>query len=812
MPGAGCGRDRASPPALSSHSRWDSAPTLRMFGVADRLLFRPPPYLRDPGSVHRVYMSWTVDRERELDRGTSVAAYLDFVHWTHRLSPIAAFWTWKIAVGEGAETHEWPVSGVSASYFDLFDAQPTLGRFFGPSEDVMPMGSPVVVLSYAYWQSAMGGRSDVLGRQLRVGRMLFTVIGVAPDGFVGVGDDDIPAMYVPITAFVWNARPLDRSQDYSWYGLELLVRRPPSTSIAAANADLTAAFQRIWLARNAAEGHDAVPIESARPQAVLGPVRLARGPQAGPEDRVLLWVTAVAAVVLLIACANVANLLLARAMARRREITVRVALGVSHARLTRQILTESLVLAGAGAIVGMGVAELGGGLVRRLFLLTDPASSILSDHRTLLVLLAATVATTVLTGIAPAIHVSRADLAAGLNAGARGTTGRSSGARAALLFVQATLSVVLLVGAGLFVRSFANVRAMHLGFDVDPLIVVMTNSRGTRMTPPEEVALERRVTQAADAIPGVVATSPAASIPFSAFEGHPLYVAGIDSVDLLGDFYLQAGNPDYFRTVGTRIVRGRGFTEGDRANAPRVMVVSDGMARALWPAVDPLGRCIRIDSAGAPCTSVVGIAEDLHIRSLTARREYTYYLPITQYGQATNMQLVRAAGPAGSYTDVVRRQLQQVMPGAAYVTAVPLRAMVDPKFESWRFGATMFVAFGLLALAVAAIGLYSMIAYGVAQQRREIGVRIALGARRRHVLTTVGGAGLRVVLAGLAVGSLIAVWAGKRVADLLFEESPTDPFVYAVVAAVLVLVAIVATAVPVSSATRVDPTVSLWTE
>jgi predicted permease len=370
------------------------------------------------------------------------------------------------------------------------------------------------------------------------------------------------------------------------------------------------------------------------------------------------------------------------------------------------------------------------------------------------------------------------------------------------------LSVVLLVGAGLFVRSLLNVRGLHLGYDVRPVLVVTDNPRGVKLTNTERISLESRLVDAARAMPGVVAATPVSSVPFWGYEEPYLFVSG-DTVSRLGDFVLQAGTPDYFRTMGTRIVRGRSFDDHDRAEAARVVVVSQGMAKLLWPASDPIGKCIRIEADTAPCTTVVGVAEDLHMRSLRGQREYTYYIPIAQYRQAPGMLLVRVAGDATDYVEPVRRQLQRIMPGAAYVTAQPFQNMVDPTMQSWRFGATMFAAFGALALALAGIGLYSMIAYGVAQRRREIGVRIALGASRANVVRLVVRGGLRLVVLGVVLGGAISLWAGKWVATLLFDEAPTDPVIYATVATVLIAVSLAATALPALAASRVDPNVAL---
>ncbi|HVT38648.1 MAG TPA: ADOP family duplicated permease [Gemmatimonadaceae bacterium] len=783
-----------------------------MFGITDRLLLRPPAYLRDASLVHRAYMGWTsvaAGRDR-LVAGTSYARYLDFRRWTHAFSSIATFATWNKAIGDGESVREMPVAGVSASYFDFFDARPAVGRFFSTAEDSVPMGSPVVVLSYSYWQLAFGGRADVLGQQVRINQTLCTVIGVAPPNFIGVPDERAPTMWIPITTFLWDARPRDYSNNYSWQGRYLIVKRKPEFSVAAATADLTAAFQRSWIAENAiAAPQDVRPIVRARPRAMLGPIQLERGPLAGPETKVITWVTGVAVIVLLIACANVANLLLARAVTRRREIALRLALGVSRGRLVGQLAIESLLLAALGGALGLGVAQWGGAAVRTLFLPGDAGTVVLSDQRTLVLTLVATLGAALLTGLAPAGQALRSDLARSLNAVGRDAGAHRSRVRMGLVLFQATLSVVLLIGAGLFVRSLVKVRGMHVGYDIDPVAVVTVNKRGVKLTEPEQIALDRRLADAANVTPGVVAATPVPTVPFWSYETRSLFVRGADSVERLGSFTLQAGNPDYFRTVGTRLVRGRAFTDADRANTPLVVVVSEGMARAVWPGTDAIGQCIRMNADTMPCMTVIGVAENVHMRSFSGEREFTYYIPIAQYARPAAMLLVRGATNAAEYVEPLRRQLQRVMPGAAYVTAVPFRTIVDPNMQSWRLGGTMFVAFGGLALALAAIGIYSVVAYGVAQRRQEIAVRIALGSPRARVVRLVMRGGLRLVGAGVVLGSLIAVGAGRQVAPLLFQESPTDPVVYLSVAAVLVVAALVATAMPAWRASRVDPNVAL---
>ena len=372
------------------------------------------------------------------------------------------------------------------------------------------------------------------------------------------------------------------------------------------------------------------------------------------------------------------------------------------------------------------------------------------------------------------------------------------------------MSVVLLVGAGLFVRSLQNVQEYRLGYDVDPVLFAAANARGVRLSDDEQRALNARLLDAAQQMPGVANAALAASVPFWSNEGRGLWVDGIDTVSNLGTFVLQAGTPDYFQTLGTRILRGRAFDDTDRENTQRVVVVSEGMARVLWPGQDAIGQCIRISERDAPCTTVIGIAEDMRVRTLDDQQEYTYFIPAAQYGDTMYPQLfVRVAGDPESHLEPLRRRLQAELPGAAYVTVRPLSDLVDPSLRAWQFGATMFVAFGLLALVLAAIGLYSMIAYGVAQRTRELGVRLALGASSGQMVRMIVANGLRLVVAGVVIGGAIAIWAAPRLEGLMFEASTRDPVVFGGVAAVLLGVAVLASLAPALRAMRLDPNAAL---
>jgi predicted permease len=417
-----------------------------------------------------------------------------------------------------------------------------------------------------------------------------------------------------------------------------------------------------------------------------------------------------------------------------------------------------------------------------------------------------------LTGVAPLLQSGRVRLGEELRSGGRdGTTGHSR-TRTVLLVVQGALSVILLVGAGLFVRSLHNARSVHLGWDPHPVLIVELNMRGVELDSARAVALRESVLEAAQAIPGVTHASRMVTVPFQSEWDQDLHVAGIDSVTLLGMFTLNAVTPDYFATMGTRILRGRGITPEDRSNAPRVMVVSEAMARKLWPGRDPLGECVRVGADTVPCTYVVGVAETAIQQDLGSDPGLQYYLPSAQVHPQSGGFFVRTSGDAASLAETVRRTLQRLLPGEAYVTVTPFSDVLSDQTSSWRLGATMFVAFGLLALVLATVGLYGVIAYGVAQRTREMGIRLALGASMRDVLALVVGQGLRVTAAGVLLGVLVAFVAGPRVQPLLFQVSPRDPFVYAGVAAVLLLVAVAASLLPARRAARVDPQEALRAE
>ncbi len=788
-----------------------------MFTVVDRLMYRPLSYLRDPGEVHRLYLDYTFRGRQYPSSSTEYTRYLDFQRWTTSFSHFAAISERQLAVGEGESARERQVGVVSASYFSLFDAPPVRGRYFTTEEDVVPRGADVAVLSHDFWRSEFGG-GDVLGRQLQVANVRATIVGVAPPGFHGVNDANPPALWIPITTYASSTGTDDSRRyhlTYEWGWIQVLAKRKEGVTREAAEADVTQAYRRSWEAHRAMEPALG-PLEEANPKVYVAGVRLGAGPNPSLETRTARWVSYVAAFVLLIACANVANLFLARSLRRRREVAVRLALGVSRARLLTQSLTESLMLALMGGVAAVVVAQWGGTLIRRVLIARSaPPMQLFTDWRAVRLTLVIAVAAGTLVGLVPALLASRdgSDLAGTLRGGARGGARDGRRVRAGLLIAQSALSVALLVGAALFVQSLQAVRHKRIGFDADRVLLVQRVIRGIPFTDSAQVPLRRRLLEVASQHPDVESAAWISSAPFISTSSTGLYVAGIDSVSRLGSFTYQATTPGFFRTMGTRILRGRGFEDGDGLGAPRAMVVSASMAAVLWPNADPLGQCVRMREPTDPCWTVVGVAEDMVQRDLLADRQFNYYVPIEQFTRTWGNGLaLRIRGDVEEKAEGIRLALQREMPGASYVTTLPLSHVVENAQRSWRLGATMFVVFGILALVVAAVGLYGVISYDVADRAHELGVRVALGASRADLLRIVAGQGVRYTAAGVVVGLAIAAASARWVQPLLFEQGARDPIVYGLVGAVMIAVALTASAVPAVRASRSDPASALRAE
>jgi putative ABC transport system permease protein len=777
-----------------------------MFGIVDRLMLRAPEGLINPGLTHRVYLRLTFDGKPATTSNTSYRFYDELSTQSRSFANLAGFFVTDMAVGRGEESRERKVALVSGTYWGFFSARPYLGRFFGPDEDVPLRGARVAVLSHGFWQSQYGGATDAIGKTLEIGSLAYEIIGVAPKGFTGT--DATPIAFVPLTvggADMWGPSAAGRlftTYDMSW--MEILALRKPDVSIEQASADASAAYRNAVVQRSNERA-----AREQQPSIVLGSVIRERGPQARQISRVALWLVGVSAIVLIIACANVANLLLARALRRRREIAVRIALGVGRGRLISQLLTESALLAGLGALAALGVAHYGSRVLRLAFAPEAEWGQPLADGRVLLFTLGATILASIFTGMVPAIQASRPRLSEALKSGGREGGMHRARTRTALLLFQSALSVVLLVGAGLFVRSLDNVESLDLGYDPDRVLYVAPEMRGVSLTPDQTLALKRGLLERAERLPGVESAARTWGVPFWQTIQLDIFVPGIDSAGRLGSFVLHAVSPSYFATMGTRLLRGRGITDEDRAGAEPVMVVSEQMAQKLWPNQDAIGKCVKVDADTVPCTKVVGIAQGIRRGGFVDDAMLQYYVPIEQFRPRAGGLFVRTRDDAAASAEQVRRELQRDMPGLSYLNVTPLSKILEPNTRSWRLGARLFALFGGLALLLAAIGLFGVLSYDVAQRRHEMGVRIALGAQTGDVLRLVVERGALLTAIALGIGVVIALAAGRFVEPLLFQVSSRDPMIYGGVVGTLLLVAIAASAWPALRAARVDPNVAL---
>ena len=780
-----------------------------MFSLVDRLLFRAPALMVDPGSIHQVYQYRTSDGV-EGERSGIYARYADLTRWTTSFSRTSAFRLKPLAVGVGDETRVRNVAIVSAGFFSLFDAPPVTGRYYTAAEDSPPNPAPVAVLSQSLWESQYGSRRDIVGSAVQIDAVTYTIIGVAPKGLVGLWPYSPPAAFIPVTTYAASDGPPEWATTYSTaIGIGMLVKRKPGVSVAQAQADLTNALRRSFQV-----DRDPKALAKLRPRAVVASVLDERGPERSTLSQAATWLTGVTLIVLLIACANVANLLLARTIRRRREIALRIALGVSRRRLFGQLLTEGIILALLGGVAGVAVAIWGSRALSAMFLPGTEPVSLLNDGRTLAFSGLIALGVGLLTGLAPMTQLRQFSLTADLKSGPREGTSQRRSLRTALLVLQSALSVALLVGAGLFVRSLDHVRDIRLGFNPDSVALVELNMRNVRLDSVTAVALRLRLLDAATRIPGVSHASLQEAVPFAGMSSYPLFVAGIDSVKKFGRFDFNTVSTDYFATMGTRIIRGRGFQDSDRDGNQLVLVVGESMARVLWPARDAIGQCVRVGlKPDVPCRYVVGIAEDIHSQSLEAESKlFYYYMPALQWKPQYTGLFVRARGDVQALAEPVRRELQRDMPGASFVTVRPLIDIVDNKMRVWIMGASVFSAFGLLALVLAAVGLYSVVAYNVTQRKHELGVRLALGAGRAAIVRLVVGESVRFALTGILIGAIVAVSSGRWIEPLLFQQSPRDPSIFAVVAVALIGVAILASWIPALRAASVDPKTAIQSE
>ena len=500
-----------------------------MFGIVDRLLFRTPGYLHAPSRTHELYFNRTADGRETLASSESYARFLDIARDSRTMDDVVGYTSIVSAVGDGDAAREVTTVAASAGLWRLFDARPVLGRFFDDTDDRHGSGAHVAVLSYEFWQSEFHGSPSVIGQTVRIYRNRHTIIGVAPPRFTGL-TMEAPVAFVPLATQIddgFGPSWLTNFNRYNESTLAIYARRRPDVSIDAANADLTEAYRRSYAAQVAV--HPAARrFLTDHPRAVAGSIIKQRGPRMSATTRVAAWLLGVSVIVLLVACANVGNLLLGRAVARRREIAVRLALGISRRRLASQLFIESTVLAVFGGVAGIIIAQWGGALLRGALLDTLPWDSAIADGRVLSFTTVVALVSGLIAGLAPIMHAQRADIAATLQAnGQRGGAARSR-TRSVLLIAQAALCVVLLVGAGLFVRSVATLQATPLGYDPDSLLWIQPRMRGEKLDSVQRHALRAAVLARALRNPNVVNASAAVTVPFYMTFSDNLFVSTPD--------------------------------------------------------------------------------------------------------------------------------------------------------------------------------------------------------------------------------------------------------------------------------------------
>jgi len=782
-----------------------------MFGVIDRLLLRPPPHVRAPAELLEVGRTTTQPGIQRMLSGLQYPLYTRLRADTAAFREVAAssFIT-ALTLGAGAGAEQ--VFGVFANsdYFRVLGTDPALGRFFGSQEDGDVPSSDVVVLSHGFWQRRFAGDPSILGKTLSVGPRSLTVVGVASESFSGVDPRRVD-MWIPINQAAVYHVALDGFPTHwgsIWVRIHVRLTSGLSASEAAARATTLydVGFSE-WA--GGGRGKGGFDVDHLVLRSVLPAEQLADSPEAG-FARLLL---AVSAVVLVIACANVASLLLARGTERRREIAVRLALGVSRWRLFRMLVAETIALAVCGGVIAILVARWGIALLQRTLLSDFAWTESALDVRVLAVTLGLVLTTIVLAGVAPALRASRPDVVDALKAGGREGGVALSRVRSALMIAQAALSVVLVVGAGLFVQSLEAAASVRLGYETSRVLSATMDVESYGYSIPARVALYGDMRDRAMRVPGVVDAAISSTHPLLGWGfGMRVSIPGRDTVPRspMGGPYYNAVGAGYFSTLGLGVVEGRPLTAEDVAAEARVAVLSEAMARAYWPGERAVDRCLLL-RGDSECTTVVGVAADAKEGLQPTDPRFLVYVPLgPRWNAGANTLLVRSRdADAARLVEPLRRAMQGVAPNLPYADVQSLGDLLAPEIRPWRTGATLFSLFGALALLIAAGGLYSAISYSVTQRRHEFGVRMALGAQIADVVRLVMDQGVRAALTGLALGSLIALAAGRFVETLLFQTSPRSPSAFAVAATLIVIVAIAATFIPAWRASRVDPVTAL---
>jgi predicted permease len=708
------------------------------------------------------------------------------------------------------------ISCVSPNYFSALGIKPALGRLLLPTEGQAPGSDPVVVLGYTFWQKKFGGDPNVIGKQVEINDHPASIVGVTPNNFHGlyyVMDMDA---YVPLGApfFELGEDPQSFWTDRNKRNMYVLARLKPGMTLKHAQASLNVIAHRM------AEDH---PDSNKDAKIVLYPEKLAR-PEPDPDNSLpaaAISFSILAALVLLVACFNVANVLLVRATVRQREMAIRAALGARRGRLIRQYLTESLLLALLGGLAGLLLAWWADGFVASLPLMTDlPFRFDFSpDSRVYAFSLATVGVVAVVVGLIPALRVAGTNVNSVLHEGGRGSSDgpKRNLARNALVVAQVAGSMLLLVVAGLFIRSLGKVQHLYLGFNPENLLNLSVDPSEAGYKEVRGREFYRELDARLKALPGVVTVSQAFSVPLGYIgagdlfyaEDHPLE-AGKQPPRVSYNFVTES----YFENLRIPIHRGRGFTESDDGESPQVAVINQTMAKTFWPGEDALGKRFSRKGQGGPFITVIGIAQDGKYRSVLEEPEPFYYVSLRQDYMGARFVQLRTSVPPESLANTVVTQIQALAPEVPISQVQTMRQSLNGAngFLLFRFGAQITATMGILGLILAVVGVYSVVSYAASQRTHEIGIRMALGAGTREVLRMVLHQGLGVIAIGLAVGLAAALAVSRVFANMFIGIKPTDPVTYASAGIFLVGVALLACWIPARRATRVDPLVALHYE
>ena len=774
-----------------------------IFSVTNALLLQSVP-VAEPDRLLAVY---TTDRKNPGFGPLSHLNWKDYAKDGEVFEGVLGYdWT-PMSLNTGGEPQVLFGQLVSGNYFDLLGVRAVVGRTFGPHEDEVPGRDSVVVLSHAFWTKRFGADPRAVGQTLNLNGAAYTIIGVAPPSYTGLDVGVRPEVWVPM------AMNKQVKTGINWYeerrGLFVFTvgRLKPGITPAQAQARLGMIAQRLETEYpNDNKGRSVTVVPLAR--ATVNP-----NARDGVVAVTALLMTIVG-LVLLIACANVSNLLLGRALHRRREIAVRLAIGANRRRLIRQFLTESVALALPAAALGIAIAYWArGGLLALLPPLPGIAVALHLDldWRVLAFTMAVGVGAGILFGLVPALQASKPDVVDALKDGDRtgGSVRRRFGIRDVLVVGQVALSLVALVGAGLFLRSLEATRKTDPGFEAKNLLSVAFDLGLQRYNEEKGVAFLRQARERVASLPGVAAVSHASAGPLAGSVLRSVFLEGGGDENDRTLVQVNTVGPGYFETMRIPIVQGRAITEDDKAGGPKVAVINETMAKKFWPKGDALGKRFHFFGASEPWAEIVGVARNAKYTFLGEDpQSYIYEAHAQRYSGAQTL-IVRTAGNPTPLLVPVERELKALDREVPLTALATVGQTIDDGLWAPRAGASLLGLFGLLALVLAAVGIYSVMSYSVSQRQREIGIRMALGARRGDVLRMMIGRGMRVVAVGLAVGLVISFSLARLAASLLVGVSPWDATAFAGAAAVLAAVAVAANFFPTRRAAGIDPTVAL---